>query len=105
MQVDHKAERTWEATPFEGIERSLFRTNEDGGRTSVVRLRKGAHFPRHRHRANEDVLVLEGCVVLAGATLNEGDYLHTGPGEEHDIEALEDSVIFVSSQKPTDFVG
>lgn len=39
-----------------------------------------------------------------GAELSEGDYLFTEPGEEHDVVALSDAVIFVSSQKATPLV-
>jgi quercetin dioxygenase-like cupin family protein len=33
-----------------------------------------------------------------------GDYLFTEPGEEHDVMALTDAVIFVSSRKATPVV-
>lgn len=99
------AQRDWQPTPYPGIERSLFRNNESGGRSSVVRLAAGARFPRHRHEGTEEVLVLSGRVVLGEVELAEGDYLFTEPGEEHDVRALTDAVIFVSSQKATPLVN
>jgi hypothetical protein len=39
--VKKTADREWKAADYAGIERSLFRTNEAGGRSSVVRLREG----------------------------------------------------------------
>jgi quercetin dioxygenase-like cupin family protein len=104
MLVNKAAEREWAATDYRGIQRSLFRNNEAGGRSSVVRLASGARFPRHAHRGTEEVVVLAGRVSIGGVTLEEGDYLFTSPGEEHDVVALTDAQIFVSSQKATPIV-
>ena len=101
MLVNKAADREWTATDYPGIERSLFRNNETGGRSSVVRLRQGSRFPRHAHQGTEEVVVLVGVVMIGGAELTAGDYLFTKPGEEHDVAALTDAVIFVSSQKAT----
>jgi quercetin dioxygenase-like cupin family protein len=99
MLLKKSAERVWKATETSGVERSLFRNNEAGGRSSVVRLKKEARVPRHAHHGEEEVVVLRGTVLIGGVELGEGDYLFTQPGEEHDVVALTDAVIFVSSQK------
>jgi quercetin dioxygenase-like cupin family protein len=104
MLVKRAKEREWAATDYPGIDRSLFRNNETGGRSSVVRLKKGARFPKHAHHGTEEVVVLSGKVTLGGVALEEGDYLFTIPGEEHDVAAVTDAVIFVSSQKATPVV-
>jgi quercetin dioxygenase-like cupin family protein len=104
MLVNKAAEREWKATDYAGIERSLFRNNETGGRSSVVRLVKGSRFPRHAHHGTEEVLVLQGTVSLGGTELSPGDYMFTQPGEEHDVVAVSDAIIFVSSQKSTPVV-
>jgi quercetin dioxygenase-like cupin family protein len=101
MLVKKAAEREWAATGYDGIERSLFRNNETGGRSSVVRLTAGCRFPRHAHHGTEEVVVLAGRVRISGLELEAGDYLFTEPGEEHDVVAVTDTVIFVSSQKST----
>lgn len=105
MQVIRATDREWAATGHTGIERSLFRSNDAGGRTSVVRLKEGARFPRHAHDGGEDVLVLAGSVRIGDVALNEGDYLFTEAGEEHDVVALSDALIFVSSLRATPLVG
>jgi quercetin dioxygenase-like cupin family protein len=102
--VRKASERDWKATDFHGIERSLFRNNETGGRSSVVRLARGSRFPRHAHEGSEEVVVLEGSVRIGGVELSAGDYLFTSPGEEHDVVALSDATIFVSSQRSTPIV-
>ena len=104
MLVNKALSREWKPTGTSGIERSLFRNNDAGGRSSVVRLKKQARVPRHVHHGNEEVVVLSGTVVIGGVELDEGDYLFTQPGEEHDVVALTDAVIFVSSQKSTTVV-
>ncbi len=101
MLVNQAVDREWVTTPYSGIERSLFRVNDEGGRSSVVRLTSGARFPRHSHLGSEEVLVLSGKVLIGGVELSQGDYLFTQAGEEHDVVALSDAVIFVSSQKAT----
>ena len=104
MLVHKAAERDWKPTDYPGIERSLFRNNETGGRSSVVRLAKGSRFPRHAHHGSEEVVVLSGTVIIGGVALHAGDYLFTTPGEEHDVAAASDATIFVSSQKATPVV-
>ncbi len=104
MLVNNAANRQWNATDYPGIERSLFRNNDTGGRSSVVRLKAGSRFPRHAHQGSEEVLVLTGAVRIGGVELSAGDYLFTTPGEEHDVAALTDATIFVSSQKGTPIV-
>ena len=105
MLVKKAADREWKATAYPGIERSLFRNNDSGGRSSVVRLTRAARFPRHAHEGTEEVVVLAGTVRIGGVELTSGDYLFTSPGEEHDVVALsETATIFVSSQKSTPVV-
>jgi quercetin dioxygenase-like cupin family protein len=102
--VNKAADREWKQTDYAGIERSLFRNNDAGGRSSVVRLVQGTRFPRHAHLGTEEVVVLSGTVIIGGVELAQGDYLFTTPGEEHDVVAASDAVIFVSSQKQTPVV-
>ena len=104
MLVNKAADREWKATDYPGIERSLFRNNETGGRSSVVQLARRSRFPRHAHEGTEEVVVLVGTVRIGGVELNAGDYLFTSPGEEHDVVAVTDASIFVSSQRGTPVV-
>jgi quercetin dioxygenase-like cupin family protein len=99
MLINKSVDREWNPTGTSGVERSLFRNNDAGGRSSVVRLKREARVPRHAHHGEEEVVVLRGTVLIGGVELSEGDYLFTQPGEEHDVVALTDAIIFVSSQK------
>jgi quercetin dioxygenase-like cupin family protein len=104
MLVNRTANREWLATAYPGIERSLFRNHDAGGRSSVVRLAAGSRFPRHAHEGTEEVVVLAGSVRIGGVELAAGDYLFTSAGEEHDVVAVTDAAIFVSSQRATPIV-
>ena len=104
MLFNKAAQREWAPTDYPGIERSLFRHNDSDGRSSVVRLARGTRFPQHAHHGTEEVVVLSGSVSIGGVVLDAGDYLFTSPGEEHDVVALTDAQIFVSSQKATPIV-
>lgn len=101
MLLKRTADREWTPADVAGIDFSLFRHNESGGRTSVVRLAAGSRFPRHAHHGSEEVVVLAGTVAIGGVAMTAGDYLHTSPGEEHDVVAVSDAIVFVSSQKAT----
>ena len=98
------AEREWQPAGYAGGQRALLRTSANGGRTSIVAIDKGTRVQRHRHQASEEVLVLAGKILSGGFTLETGDYFFTDVGEEHDLVALEDSVLFVSSDKPVTMV-
>ncbi|MEO5677765.1 MAG: cupin domain-containing protein [Usitatibacter sp.] len=99
--LNRSAGREWKPTEHAGVDRALFRYNDTGGRSSFVRLKKGSRVPTHAHQGTEEVVVISGQVSLADVVMNEGDYLFTTPGEEHDVVAITDAVIFVSSQKAT----
>lgn len=100
MLVRHAADLEWTPAGYDGADRAILRLSRANGRTALLRLKAGARGPRHRHGAGEDVYVISGKILLGGATLGPGDYSYTDAGEEHDLLALEDSVIYVSSDKP-----
>ena len=104
MLLKKASEREWIGAGANGVQRSLFRHNAEGGRSSVLRMAAGARVPRHTHHGTEEVLVLSGRVTLDGVELGEGDYLFVEPGEEHDVVALTDALLFISTQKSTAFV-
>lgn len=85
----------------QGTGAAFFETTTRAGAPSAVRLAEGSRFPRHAHHGAEEVVVLSGTVSIGGVLMNEGDYMFTSPGEEHDVLAITDAVIFVSSQKAT----
>lgn len=95
--VNREVDRDWALTDYAGIERSIFRRNEQGGRTFMIRMKKGAHFPHHKHQGNAEIMILNGQVLISGVELSKGDYLFTRTGEEHDIVALTSAELFISA--------
>ena len=75
MLVNKAAQREWVPTDYPGIERSLFRNNDSGGRSSVVRLARGARFPTHAHHGTEEVVVLSGRVSIGPAAITRSGKL------------------------------
>jgi quercetin dioxygenase-like cupin family protein len=100
MFIKRADQREWTSAGYSGAERALLRATKEEGRTYIVRLKAGARGLQHKHSAGEDVLVLSGRIRLAGEVLGPGDYMYTEPGEEHFLEAIEDSVIYASTPKP-----
>lgn len=105
MLVKRADRHEWTSAGYEGAERVLLRATKEEGRTYLVRLKAGARGFQHRHGAGEDVLVLSGKIRLAGEVLGPGDYMYTEPGEEHFLEAIEDSVVYASTPKPVVVTG
>ena len=93
----------WSHAGYDGGFRSILRTSKEGGKTSIVKLKKDAVAPTHYHASGEDVLVLSGSVKIGDYILGVGDYLYTEKGESHNLIALEDATIFISSEKPVFF--
>ena len=100
MIVKSADQREWKPAGYEGAERVFLRATKEQGPTYIVRLKAGARGFPHKHAAGEDFLVLSGKVRLAGEVLGPGDYMYTETGEEHFLEAIEDSVVYASTPKP-----
>ena len=100
MYVKQANQREWQSAGYSGAERAILHINKTEGRTSIVRIKAGAHGPRHTHGAPEHAYVISGKVEIAGHVLGAGDYLYTEAGEEHSLVALEDSVIYASTERP-----
>ena len=51
--------------------------------TCLMRLEPGKIFPMHRHAGSEEVLVLEGDLIVEGEICHQGDYIRSVPGSTH----------------------
>ena len=87
----------WSTTPYEGIQMCGLRQNAHGGGTVLLKVAQGARFPLHDHPGGEEVYVIYGRAVVGGVTVNTGDYLWTPPHGTHDLQAEEDTLLFVSA--------
>jgi hypothetical protein len=85
--------RQFVETGFPGI-RACVVWQENGEGADFFEFKAGACFPLHDHEGPEQLLVLSGRIRSGDLVLTAGDYLMIGPGEVHEVEALEDSVFF-----------
>lgn len=99
MYAIKPTDRQWIAAKQTGVERCVLWEQAGGGRTALIRMAQGARIEAHDHLGREEVLVLSGRLRLGGFELGEGDYHHTGPGERHEVEALEDCVFHAMTEK------
>jgi quercetin dioxygenase-like cupin family protein len=56
-----------------------------------------ARFPAHRHATDEEIVVLQGDLVLDGKVYWSGDRIRSEPGTVHQPETLNGCVIFLIS--------
>jgi quercetin dioxygenase-like cupin family protein len=69
-----------------GIEiKTLRKDVADATQTTLWRLQPGAQVPPHPHAKDEECLVLEGSIALAGVEYFPGDYVFARAGEVHGV--------------------
>jgi anti-sigma factor ChrR (cupin superfamily) len=49
----------------------------------LVRMAPGAKIPKHRHASVEDILLVEGTLVIGDVTMRAGEYCHAEAGSVH----------------------
>lgn len=98
------AGQRWSDTEQPGVSVSGLRRNEQGGASFLVRVAAGARVPLHDHPGGEEVYVISGRARIGDVVVETGDYLWTPPGGVHDLEATDETVIFVSAPSGVRFV-
>ena len=73
--------------------------------TILLRFEPGSRYPAHMHPAGEEIFVLEGVVRVGGATLKQGDYLYTAPGNIHAVYSEEGCVLFLIAPEEVVIIG
>lgn len=90
------ATRQWQPSDRNAGEFALLRVHDDRqGATILLRFAAGAISGRHGHPGGEELFLLQGACEVDGRRLEEGDFLYTPPGEDHDLVALEDTVMLL----------
>ncbi len=90
----------WEDTPVETITDGVERQVLWGSQANLARLSlaRGTHVSRHHHPAEQFTCIQHGALrmVLGGRdmTLRAGDLVVIPPEAEHEVWALEDSVVW-----------
>jgi len=62
----------------------LRRDPEIGNYSALVKMDPGAALPRHRHKAPEQIYLLEGFAIMGNIETHAGDHLFAEPGSIHD---------------------
>lgn len=99
MLVNRGMERDWQLTEQQGVERSILRANEHGGKSQLLRMKKGTHFAHHVYEGNAEFFILNGQLLIGGVEMSKGDYLFVRAGEQHDIVALSHAELYISSEQ------
>lgn len=74
----------WNPGPTPGLwVKVLFDDSEHNMRTFLVRMAPGSLYPSHRHKAVEEVYVLEGELQVEGIELTAGDFCLSEPESVH----------------------
>ena len=81
----------------------LLHRGADGRCSARWQLAAGAELPRHRHADTEDMLVLEGTLLVQGNELRAGDACHAEPGSVHDaLLSRSGCVVFIVGSERDD---
>jgi hypothetical protein len=82
--------RSWSLTLLRGVKTFEVGTGTRGGmRRRLLRFSAGVHFPTHRHRGEERVLVLEGSYAdSSGCQVRAGEEQRMAAGSEHELTVL-----------------
>lgn len=74
----------WKPTRFPGVDaKLLFADKPTGNTTYLLRMQPGSVYPRHKHAAPEQCLVIEGEVQFEDYSLAQGDYTVSGTTHVH----------------------
>jgi ChrR Cupin-like domain len=64
--------------------------------SAIVRIDAGYEIPRRRHAGAEDMVILEGSMMVGGTELRVGDACHAEPGSVHEpLRTLSGCTFFV----------
>ncbi|MFH1262021.1 MAG: cupin domain-containing protein [Pseudomonadota bacterium] len=91
----------WIPFRLEGIEYLPLRTDVDERRgTFLFRMPAGTTYPRHRHPAGEEILVLKGEMMAGERRLKAGDFLYSPPASVHELITKEGCVFLEILPEP-----
>jgi ChrR Cupin-like domain len=88
----------WQPHSIPGVEvGGLYIDEETREITCFVRIAPGIRYPLHQHAGVEEVLMLEGDLVVGDEVCLAGDYIRCIPGSAHDPITYEGCKLFIRS--------
>ncbi|MFQ5954058.1 MAG: cupin domain-containing protein [Kiloniellales bacterium] len=91
----------WVASPYPGVFRKPLRFEENGPRTSLLKMEPGGRIPPYLHPEGEELLILERRLQVDGDKWYEaGWYMHTPPGGSNEVYTDTGALLLVTLPKP-----
>ncbi|MCA1992350.1 MAG: cupin domain-containing protein [Coleofasciculus sp. S288] len=93
---ERAADVSWEPYSIPGVAiGNLYVDAEKREIACFVRATGSVRFPNHRHAGSEEIVVLEGDLVIDGTSYGSGEYIHSIPGSVHQPETYSGCLIFL----------
>jgi anti-sigma factor ChrR (cupin superfamily) len=74
----------WQPHAVPGVVVAIVHTDEVKREVvGFLKAEPGVHYPFHQHAANEEILMLEGDLVVGDKVYSAGDYIRSHPGSSH----------------------
>ena len=88
---------SYEPSPIPGVRFFHFAPGAGAGfaEAGIVKLAKGARFPRHQHLGDEVNFILEGTLIDAGVAYGPGSAVVNAAGSAHDYSAGPDRALIL----------
>ncbi len=91
MEIVRADDSGFEAAPVPGIQIRYLK----GKGTFLVKMAPNTYLPAHKHKYNEQCLMLEGSVSGAGQTAHAGDFVFMPAGSQHEVLHSEEGCLFL----------
>jgi hypothetical protein len=77
-------ELNWQPHPTPGVTIAIVYTDEVKREiVGFLKAEPGVDYPFHRHAAREEILMLEGDLIIGDEVYGAGDYIRSNPGSSH----------------------
>lgn len=95
----------WRPTRIRGLTiRQLYQDVAMRETTMLLKCEAGVHYPAHRHGGVEEILILEGDLVIKEQVYYKGDYIRSDPGTIHALFTETGCVLFIRTSLDNEFV-
>ncbi|KGF73132.1 hypothetical protein DO97_02030 [Neosynechococcus sphagnicola sy1] len=102
--IQQSTQVLWEPHPFTGVRMGKLSENLQKREISVfLRAMPGVVFPRHRHGSDEEIVVLEGDLVLDGVVYYPGDRISSQSGSIHQPITQAGCLVFVRTSLDNEY--
>ena len=100
------AHLNWEPLPvMAGVSQATLGVDEDRREIAFfIRAECPGQFPRHHHATGEDLLLLEGDLVIEGQRYYPGDRIYSPANTAHQPETLQGCLLFCVSSLDDQFL-